>query len=239
MRIPTLLAVLLTASFPAQYGAAAAAPQRFVETPVAAFHEEEEPAPESGDSLSTPDPAPAPAHSADGSAHPPTAATPSSDCGDTPTAAECIEIEPDDGSADPFGGSAAPLDADEPLELDNAGALDGIYTCDMSYDGGKTKAQTYVSVNGKSNGDAIFIVGEVDVRPDAYFGWGIGRVARETDGITFTFAGNTSENQPFTLTGTFQEDGSVTASGAAQVMLKTTDGKKVAVKNVLSCKSIW
>lgn len=149
---------------------------------------------------------------------------------------------PEEASEDPFAGEVDPLDIDGALALDNAGLLDGIYTCEMTYgrDGQSLlKSQLYVSVNGKSNGDAVFIIGEIEARPDAYFGWGIGRVANETDGDTFHFAGQTSEGQPFALAATYQQDGSIRASGEAVVMFGGAAGKKIAVKTRLSCQSIW
>lgn len=150
--------------------------------------------------------------------------------------------EPAEATGDPFAGQVDPLATDGLLALDNAGVLDGIYVCEMTYgsDGrSPLKSQIYVSVNGKRNGDAVFIIGEVEARPDAYFGWGMGRVAEETDGDTFLFAGQTSEGQPFSLKATFGPDDSVLAVGEAIVLFGGASGQKVEVKTRLSCQSIW
>lgn len=152
----------------------------------------------------------------------------------------CDADYPADATDNPFAGEVDPLALDGTLALDNSGVLDGIYTCDVRYGrGGQSRSQIYVSVNGKSNGDAVFLIGEIDARPDAYVGWGIGRVADETDGTTFHFAGHTSEGESFTLTATYQADGSVLASGEAIVMFRNPAGGKVDVKTLLSCQSIW
>ncbi|GAB4396605.1 MAG: hypothetical protein OHK0048_01920 [Rhodoferax sp.] len=160
------------------------------------------------------------------------------DCDVDPSS--CVTDEPADATEDPFGGEVDPLEVDGTLVLDNSGVLDGIYVCDVRYGtGAPSRSQIFVSVNGKSNGDAIFIIGEIDERPDSFFGWGIGRVADETDGITFHFSGNTSEGEPFTLTATYQEDESVLASGEVIVKFRDPAGGTVGVKSQLSCQSIW
>ena len=168
----------------------------------------------------------------------PAAITSAVDCDATDP--ECDADYPADATDDPFSGEVDPLAIDSTLALDNSGMLDGIYRCDMTYGSdGQSRSQIYVSVNGKSNGDAVFIIGEIEVRSDAYFGWGIGRVADETDGNTFHFSGNTSEGESFALTASYQEDDSVLASGEAVVMFRTAGGEKVGVKTQLSCQSIW
>lgn len=145
-----------------------------------------------------------------------------------------------DGVDDPFGGEVDPFAYGDDWEYDNSGVLDGIYQCTMAFTAdGQSQAQVYVSVNGKRNGDAVFIIGEIEARPDAFYGWGIGRVEDETDGTTFRFSGKTSENERFELTATFQEDDSVRAQGQAVIMFRPPGGQPIDVLARLDCRSIW
>lgn len=227
MRMPILLALLWAVSISAQGSTMATMPRGDIETSGTSVAET---ADEAGDALAEEN-----TDSADEGD--PVAVM---DCGVVPEGYECVWEIPEDALDDPFYGEVLPLEFEEGWEYDNSGMLDGIYSCDLIYSSdGQSRSHAYISVNGRSNGDAVFIVGEVDNRPDAYFGYGIGRVSDETDGWTFSFSGNTSEGEPFTMTGTYQEDGSVVASGEAIVMFDAGNGEKVAVKNMLHCQSIW
>jgi len=160
------------------------------------------------------------------------------------TSAECGETPENefvaDADDDPFDGEIDPFAYGKDWDYDNSGVLDGIYQCEMTLSAdGQIRSQIYVSVNGKSNGDAVFIIGEIEARPDAYFGWGIGRVEDETDGTTFRFSGKTSENEDFALLATYQPDGSVRAQGQAVILFKPPGQPVSDVLAKIACQSIW
>jgi hypothetical protein len=74
------------------------------------------------------------------------------------------------------------------------GAWDGIYSCTLSASGIPT-SQTYITVNGQSDGQAIFAVAAVAPTTD-FYGYGIGRIQGNT------FSGNTMFNRPFRMVAT-------------------------------------
>ena len=71
------------------------------------------------------------------------------------------------------------------------GAWDGIYSCILSAPSIPV-SQTYVTINGQPDGQAIFAVAAVAPTTDLY-GYGIGRIQGST------FSGNTMFNRPFSM----------------------------------------
>ncbi|MBI1907675.1 MAG: hypothetical protein HYS20_15775 [Rhodocyclales bacterium] len=72
------------------------------------------------------------------------------------------------------------------------GAWDGIYSCVISAPGLST--QSYITVNGQTDGQAIFAVAAARAA-EPFYGYGIGRI----DGTTFS--GNTMFERPFSMSG--------------------------------------
>ena len=161
------------------------------------------------------------------------------DCFDS-EAEICTEALAEDAEDDPFGGEVEPLTVGGQLLLDNSGMLDGIYQCGMTFAGYADPArQLYVSLNGKRNGDTIFIIGELDASETGFYGYGMGRVADETDGTTYTFSGKTEAGQGFAISASYQPDDSVRATGSGGVTFTDAQGKPLNLVGQLACTSIW
>ena len=75
------------------------------------------------------------------------------------------------------------------------GTWDGIYTCGVSVAG--QVSQVYVTVNGQSDGRAIFAVAAVAAETP-FYGYGIGAISGAV------FSGTTSFGQPFRVTANAQ-----------------------------------
>jgi hypothetical protein len=150
----------------------------------------------------------------------------------TPTAETATPDDPPvDASGDPLAGTAEPVQADQPLEINNQGSIDGIYRC--QYDWGGQAKEVYVSVNGKSDGQSIFVIGNVPENSFAISGWGAGKVLKAAEG-GYAFVGKTDNDLPFFLAVDVASDGSATADGSVGVAIK---GETIIAQ--LSCKSIW
>jgi hypothetical protein len=117
------------------------------------------------------------------------------------------------------------------LELDNAGKIDGIYQC--SYPFGEKTLQTYVSVNGKGNGQSIFLIANLAENSMPMSGWGIGQVV-DVDGLGYAFMGDTDNQLPFELAVVVDEQGQAVAEGTVGFDVQ---GTKMLVD--ISCRSIW
>lgn len=72
------------------------------------------------------------------------------------------------------------------------GTWDGIYSCSISGSGIST--QSYITINGQTDGQAIFAVAAVRAA-EPFYGYGIGRIQGST------FSGNTMYERPFSMTG--------------------------------------
>lgn len=152
----------------------------------------------------------------------------------------CTEALAEEAEDNPFAGEVEPLTVGGQLQLDNSGMLDGIYQCGMTFAGYADPArQLYVSLNGKRNGDTIFIIGELDASETGFYGYGMGRVADETDGTTYTFSGQTEAGQGFAISATYQPDDSVRATGSVGVTFTDEQGKPLNLVGQLACTSIW
>lgn len=141
------------------------------------------------------------------------------------------DVIPDDAPADPFAGEPHDVTADQPLELDNQGQIDGIYRC--TYNFGSKEQSAYVSVNGKRDGQSIFVVADVAENTLGVNGWGAG-VARDDGEGGYVFAGTTDTQLPFSFVVTVAADGSASAEGWVGMTFKGED-----YLGELSCKSIW
>lgn len=145
----------------------------------------------------------------------------------------------EDATHDPFEGESDPWD--ETLELDNSGMLDGIYHCNLSLRGDDAEREVYISVNGKSTGETVFIIGDMIPGQNPFFGYGTGHVFSDATGDNYTFAGVTSANHDFFLIAEYDLDGIVYADGEVTVTFKTTDSREPPVTALaeFSCISLW
>lgn len=148
-----------------------------------------------------------------------------------PPADDPEDIIPDEAPADPFAGEAQEVAADQTLEVDNQGKIDGIYRC--TYGLGGKEQSAYVSVNGKRDGQSIFVVADVAENSLGVNGWGAGTVRGDGEG-GLVFAGTTDTQLPFGFTVSVAADGSVTADGLIGMTFKGED-----YLGELTCKSIW
>jgi hypothetical protein len=144
------------------------------------------------------------------------------------------DLIPDDPPEQPLEGDNEPVVAEnegEALELDNVGPIDGIYQC--SYEFANRTMQTYVSVNGKGNGQSIFLIANMAENSLAMSGWGIGQVV-DVDGLGYAFIGETNNQLPFELAVVVDDQGQAVAEGTVGFDAK---GTKMLVD--ISCSSIW
>lgn len=141
-------------------------------------------------------------------------------------------LVPDDAPEDPLFGENDPVVTDgEELDLNNAGAIDGIYQCD--YEFGEKTLHTYVSVNGMSDGRSIFLIANLAENNMAMWGWGFGQVT-DVDGLGYAFVGETDNQLPFELAVVVDEQGQALAEGSVGFDVK---GTKILAE--ISCRSIW
>lgn len=142
------------------------------------------------------------------------------------------DILPEDAPEDPLSGDNDPVVAEgEELDLNNSGAIDGIYQCD--YEFGEKILQTYVSVNGMSDGRSIFLIANLAENNMAMWGWGFGQVI-DVDGLGYAFVGETDNQLPFELAVVVDEEGQALAEGSVGFDVR---GKKILAE--ISCRSIW
>lgn len=136
--------------------------------------------------------------------------------------------------ADPFGGAVDALDTDgETMEIDNNGALDGIYKCTLAL---PKPLDIYVSVNGKSNGQSIFVI--ADLGNDGLVqGWGIGQISSGDNDAHFLYSGTTSDGKGFSLNAQYDASGNVSATGQA-TLIDAADKTK-SNEASFSCNSLW
>ena len=141
-------------------------------------------------------------------------------------------LAPEDPPEDPLSGENDPVVADnEELDLNNAGAIDGIYQCD--YEFGEKTLQTYVSVNGMNDGRSIFLIANLAENNIAMWGWGFGQVI-DVDGLGYAFVGETDNQLPFELAVVVDEQGQALAEGSVGFDVQ---GTKILAE--ISCRSIW
>lgn len=140
----------------------------------------------------------------------------------------------DAAEADPFGGEVNALDTDgETMEIDNNGALDGIYKCTLAL---PKPLDIYVSVNGKSNGQSIFVI--ADLGNDGLVqGWGIGQISSGDNDDHFLYNGTTSDGKGFSLNAQYDANGNVSATG--QATLVDASDKTKSNEASFSCNSLW
>lgn len=140
----------------------------------------------------------------------------------------------DAAEADPFGGQVDALDtAGESMEIDNNGALDGIYKCSLAL---STPLDIYVSVNGKSNGQSIFVI--ADLGNDGLVqGWGIGQISSGNSDGNFLYSGTTSDGKGFSLDAQYDANGNVSATGKATLV--DARDKTKSSDATFSCNSLW
>ena len=141
------------------------------------------------------------------------------------------DLIPDEAPTDPFAGEMQEVAADQPLEVDNQGRIDGIYRCAFQI-GAKAQA-VYVSVNGKRDGQSIFVVADVTENSAGISGWGAGDVTDDGQG-GYLFGGETDNQLPFAFAVQVAADGSATAQGLVGVSYRGED-----LVSQLSCQSIW
>lgn len=128
-----------------------------------------------------------------------------------------------------------PPDAVEPVETlsPDQGAIDGVYYCQADVLG--RKIASYISLNGKGNGQTIFIVGAENATEGDLFGFGIGSVSGKK------FTGNTSFGKQFQFDITPVDANSDRTTDAVQ--LKGTVGvvnaRNVAFNVHLDCRGIF
>jgi hypothetical protein len=134
----------------------------------------------------------------------------------------------------PFGGQVDALDTGgETMEIDNNGALDGIYKCSLTL----TKPlDIYVSVNGKSNGQSIFVI--ADLGNDGLVqGWGIGQISSGSSDSNFLYSGTTSDGKSFSLDAQYDANGNVSATGKATLV--DAQDKTKSNEASFACNSLW
>lgn len=144
------------------------------------------------------------------------------------------DIVPDEPPEEPLAGDNEPVVSEaegESLELDNSGAIDGIYQC--QYLLGSRTYSTFVSVNGKGNGQSIFVIANAADNSLAMSGWGIGQVVN-VDGEGYAFVGDTDNQIPFELAVVVDDQGNAVAEGTVGFEVQ---GTKMLVD--ISCRSIW
>jgi hypothetical protein len=144
------------------------------------------------------------------------------------------DVVPDEPPEEPLVGENDPVVAEAEgtgLELDNTGKIDGIYQC--SYQFGENTLQTYVSVNGKGNGQSIFLIANLAENSMAMSGWGIGQVV-DVEGLGYAFVGDTDNQLPFDLAVVVDEQGQAVAEGTVGFDVQ---GTKMLAE--ISCRSIW
>lgn len=148
-----------------------------------------------------------------------------------PLTSDEIADAPED---DPFGGPVDALDTGgETLEIDNNGALDGIYKCSLAL---AKPLDIYVSVNGKSNGQSIFVI--ADLGNDGLVqGWGIGQISSGSGDGNFLYSGTTSDGKSFSLDAQYDANGNVSATGKATVV--DAGDKTKSSEASFSCNSLW
>jgi hypothetical protein len=136
--------------------------------------------------------------------------------------------------ADPFGGQVDALDTGgETLVIDNNGALDGIYKCSLAL---SKPLDIYVSVNGKSNGQSIFVI--ADLGNDGLVqGWGIGQISNGSSDGNFLYSGTTSDGKGFSLDAQYDADGNVSATGKATLV--DASDKTKSNDTDFTCHSLW
>lgn len=144
------------------------------------------------------------------------------------------DIVPDEPPEEPLAGDNEPVVSDaegESLELDNSGAIDGIYQC--QYMLGSRAYSTFVSVNGKGDGQSIFVIANAADNSLPMSGWGIGQVVN-VDGEGYAFVGDTDNQIPFELAVVVDDQGNAVAEGTVGFEVQ---GTKMLVD--ISCRSIW
>jgi hypothetical protein len=142
------------------------------------------------------------------------------------------DLIPDEAPAEPFAGDNDPVVAgQESLELDNSGQVDGIYQC--SYEVAGKTLNAYVSVNGKGNGQSIFLIANLADNSARVSGWGIGQVIA-VEGLGYAFVGNTDNQLPFELAIVVNEQGQALAEGSVGFDVGGT-----MMLAEITCRSVW
>lgn len=144
------------------------------------------------------------------------------------------DLVPDEPPEEPLAGDNEPVVTEaegESLELDNSGAIDGIYQCQYPF--GNQMFNTFVSVNGKGDGTSIFVIANTADNSLAMSGWGIGQVVN-VDGLGYAFVGDTDNQIPFELAVVVDAQGNAVAEGTVGFDVK---GNKMLVD--ITCRSIW
>lgn len=145
----------------------------------------------------------------------------------------------ENATENPFEGESFPLDG--VLELDNSGSLDGIYLCNVVVEGETVNRESYISVNGKSTGETVFIIGDVVSGKNPFFGYGTGYVFSDASGVIYAFQGKTSAKHDFSLTAKYDADGIVYAEGKVTINFKSMTSSQTSVSALayFSCVSLW
>lgn len=133
----------------------------------------------------------------------------------------------------PYGVAAE--DAIEPVETlsPDQGQVDGVYYCQADLQGRKIPG--YISVNGKGNGQTVFIVGAENATEGDLFGYGIGSVSGKK------FTGNTSFGKQFSFDITPLDTNGDHVTDAVQLKgtMGVVNARNIAFNVHLDCRSIF